>query len=1245
MGRINSSVGLITGLDIAGTVDKLVAIEGQRRDLIKTRNDGLSKQQVAVTDLTARLLNVQLNVKKLITPDLFQAKKVTSSADTLLAATITGKPQTGTYEYTPLRQAQAQQLLSGGIADRTASLGAGDLTFRFGRAVNDTVSLDQLNGGAGVQRGQIRITDRTGTAAQIDLRFARTMSDVVDAINANSDIQVEAELQGDSLRLVDTSGDITANLKVQEVSGGRTAADLGLSQVNVADSSFTGRDVFRLYNGLSLAQLNDGRGIRFDGALADLQVGFRDGSEPVQIDFHTREGDEGKASATVSTVDPAAALTIKALKAGGDYDDVQVKFIADAKMSRGQETVTFSSEGDDKELVFYIAEGRTTADDVAAALARDAKIGALFKAEPTNVRFSSATTTTAEGEIKFTAKASGPELDGLKVTFVDDPNLAAGAEKATLDLANKTLKFSIRAGQTTADQVLAAFNRNSDAAAKLSAELVAPKYSSATTDAGDGFDGRLTITARQPGGALDGVQVKFVDTPSVSRGKETVAYDDATKTLTVRISAGETTAADVVAAVGRNQTVGKKFSVELPTGSSGIGIIDTADDATLSGGAMPVINLADAATLAGGGAGVVSTVDSGKTSGGAAEPGSNEATIGELLRTINAAAPEKLKAAISADGDRIVLTDLTSGTGEFKISSLNESQLAEDLGLVAAPDGSFNSGRLHSGLGTVSLASLNGGKGLGQLGVLSITDRSGAQANVDVSAAKTLEDVIGAINGAGLAVRASVNGAGGGIVLNDTSNLGTGRLVVANGDGATYTADKLGIAVDAETDRVDGGDLHLQTVSEATRLDTLNNGAGVQAAKFTIYDSAGKAALIDLTNPAIDTIGEVIHEINATNIGVHAQINDTGDGLLLVDTAGGSGTIKTVEIGTNHVAADLRLTGPAVDVTFEKNPAKALNGAYSYKVALGDSTSLDGLVVKVNALNAGFRASVVKDGSGAAPFRLALVSDKTGAAGRVLIDSSQTELNFDTTTKAQDALLLVGSSGGAGGALISSTSNTFNDVLEGVKLDITGATGAAVKVTVATSSTDLVSRVQATVDAYNTLRDKLGEYTFFNSDDNTTGVLFGSTETVRLDTELSELFTRRFVGGRIQSFEQLGLSMSKEGKLSLDATELQKKFGEDPEAVTDFFTKEKVGAAARIDSLIETMAGEGNSMFVSRAQALGRKIDVNTEQINDWNARLDRSRQRMLLEFYRMEMAIGKIQNNSGAIQAISPLSVDRSSG
>ncbi|MBP85626.1 MAG: hypothetical protein CMJ64_02750 [Planctomycetaceae bacterium] len=40
-----------------------------------------------------------------------------------LSTTLTGSPAPGTYQFTPVRQAQAHQLLSGGFASRDTALG------------------------------------------------------------------------------------------------------------------------------------------------------------------------------------------------------------------------------------------------------------------------------------------------------------------------------------------------------------------------------------------------------------------------------------------------------------------------------------------------------------------------------------------------------------------------------------------------------------------------------------------------------------------------------------------------------------------------------------------------------------------------------------------------------------------------------------------------------------------------------------------------------------------------------------------------------------------------------------------------------------------------------------------------------------------------------------------------------------------------------------------------------------------
>ena len=239
-----------------------------------------------------------------------------------------------------------------------------------------------------------------------------------------------------------------------------------------------------------------------------------------------------------------------------------------------------------------------------------------------------------------------------------------------------------------------------------------------------------------------------------------------------------------------------------------------------------------------------------------------------------------------------MLTDLTSDSGgSFSVTDLNSSHAAHDLGLDVAASGDTITGQqILGGLKTVLLNSLNGGNGLGTLGVISITDRSGASAAVDLSAARTLDDVISAINATGLGVRAQINDAGNGIAIVDTTGATASNLIVANGD-ATNTADKLGITVDAAINSKSSGSLNLQVVSESTLLANLNGGSGVGAGKVQITDSNSHTATLTV-NSNIKSVGDLINSINLVGIGVEAHINDSGDGIVLVDTAHGSGILS-----------------------------------------------------------------------------------------------------------------------------------------------------------------------------------------------------------------------------------------------------------------------------------------------------------------------------------------------------------------
>ncbi|MFV2070229.1 MAG: flagellar filament capping protein FliD, partial [Pirellulales bacterium] len=557
--------------------------------------------------------------------------------------------------------------------------------------------------------------------------------------------------------------------------------------------------------------------------------------------------------------------------------------------------------------------------------------------------------------------------------------------------------------------------------------------------------------------------------------------------------------------------------------------------------------------------------------------------------------------------------------------------------------------RLLAGLKTSFISSLNGGAGLGTLGQIQITDRAGATATVDLSTSETLADVIDAINVAAVGIQASVNDARTGLVLQDTTGSTANNLVVTTAD-ATLTAEKLGIVADVAQVEVDSGSLYLQSIGRATQLRDLNGGDGVFGGTFQVFDSNLAFGVVKLNQAGaeITTVGGVIDAINNLGIGVQARINDTGDGILVLDTAGGTQDLEIKDLAGGTTAADLNLAGTSQVVDIGGTPTPVIDGSFTVSVNITADDTLGSLVTKINDLDAGFRATIFNDGSALDPYRISITRTTPGGGRPLLIDSGSAGIEFQEVVRGQDALLLVGSANRPGaGVLASSSTNTFDEVLEGVTLNIEGTSDQSVTIDVAVTDESVVNAVQGFVDAFNGLVDKVDDLTFFSDVDNTTGVLFGSNETLRVETELGRLVTGRFTGvGRFQTLAAVGVSIDDQGKLSLDGEKLQAAFADDPEAVTDLFSTEELGVSAKFNKLIESLAGEDSSLLVRRAATLADKIKTNDERIAFHDLRLDRERERLLLEFFRIEETVSKLRGNLTAIQAlqaIPPLSVGSS--
>jgi flagellar hook-associated protein 2 len=221
MGRIQTDVGLATGINIGQTVEALMAIAARPRDNLAARTAAIQDEQTAITELTGLLFALKSTAGKLAKTSLFNTRTATSSNPSALSVTVKGEPPLGTYRFTPLKTAQSQQLLSSGFRSAEDPIGAGTLSFRFGDHVERATPLELLRGGQGIARGMIRITDRSGAQAEIDLSTALTVDDVLEAVNGNTGVSVTAVAHGDGFRLLDNTGQTASNLKVEEVGAGK----------------------------------------------------------------------------------------------------------------------------------------------------------------------------------------------------------------------------------------------------------------------------------------------------------------------------------------------------------------------------------------------------------------------------------------------------------------------------------------------------------------------------------------------------------------------------------------------------------------------------------------------------------------------------------------------------------------------------------------------------------------------------------------------------------------------------------------------------------------------------------------------------------------------------------------------------------------------------------------------------------------------------------------------------------------
>jgi flagellar hook-associated protein 2 len=616
-------------------------------------------------------------------------------------------------------------------------------------------------------------------------------------------------------------------------------------------------------------------------------------------------------------------------------------------------------------------------------------------------------------------------------------------------------------------------------------------------------------------------------------------------------------------------------------------------------------------------------------------------TVGDVLTDINNVGGTKLKASISSGGTGIQLTDNSGGGGSFTIAPLNGSTAASDLGLTTPATGSnINGAPLIAGLDSVLIRSLNGGSGI-PLGTISITDRANHSGNINLSGATSLSDIIKDINQntSGIKVSASMNTAGTGIQLTDTSG-GAGNLVIADTSGGT-TAASLGIAgtFGTSTQTVTGSNLQRKFISANTLLSDFGGGHGVSLGQFNIQNSTGGTAMIDLTQGNITTVGDVINAINSKSIGVQASINATGNGILLTDTAGGTGKMTVTEANGGSTASDLNITGTASGTT--------IDGALQKTITVSSTDTLASIQSKINALSFGVTANIINDGSSTAPNRISLTAINSGAAGRVIIDSGTTNLGLRNLVSGQDAAVFYGGSGGTQPLLITSNTNQLTNVIKGVTVNLVSASTSPVNLTVSPDSTAVSGQLQNFVADFNSLVTTITADTAYDTTNNVGGILLGDGTTQQVQEAIYNMVNRVVVGaGKFKDLAQVGITVNATGDVSqgtmlnFDPNAFATAFASDPNSVQDLFSAASIGLGNVINNAMTALTDPVNGSITLEDKTLTTQIQGYNDHINELNAILAEKKLQLETEFNSMESSLATLQSQGTLLSALSSLKI-----
>lgn len=282
----------------------------------------------------------------------------------------------------------------------------------------------------------------------------------------------------------------------------------------------------------------------------------------------------------------------------------------------------------------------------------------------------------------------------------------------------------------------------------------------------------------------------------------------------------------------------------------------------------------------------------------------------------------------------------------------------------------------------------------------------------------------------------------------------------------------------------------------------------------------------------------------------------------------------------------------------------------------------------------GISAYVMDTGDASTPYRLVIQGEDTGDSNTITMDTSGltgagTVPTFTEQTTAANAELSIN------GIDVTSESNTVNDSIAGLSLDLTAVTTDPIDVTISLDADGMEEKVQSFVTAYNAVIDYID--TNSSGADSTAGTaagVFNGNSSIRwISQTLTQSLSTTYTDNDLNSLGLMGIGTDGTGRLELDSDDFQDALSDYRGSVEKMFTADDGFGAALVASL-DVFIDPIDGVIKERNASLESSIDDLEDQVATWETRIERYEDRLRSSFTTFESSVGVLQGVSEFLTA-----------